>query len=113
MAVAALLAMNVALTSCSKDDEVDAPDSLTGTTWVFSEGGNSLTVSFPTDMLYELSMSGPDIDEMDGMGFYTYSRPKVTLKLGIGDDAEEIIGTVNGNKLMLTYEGDNLTLTKK
>jgi hypothetical protein len=114
LAVAALLAMNVTLTSCSKDDDNDsgAPDSLAGTTWVFTAGGNSLTISF-TELLYELTMAGPDVENLSGMGFYTYTKPNVVLKLGVGDEAEEIRGVVNGDKLSLTLAGDTIVLTKK
>ncbi|MDR1197722.1 MAG: hypothetical protein LBK94_01745 [Prevotellaceae bacterium] len=113
LAVAALLAMNVALTSCSKDDEPAVPDSLSGTVWGISSGGNSLTLSFVTEILYEMSASGPGLDELSGMGFYTYSKPNLILKLSIGDDAEEIHGTVKGNKLTLIVEDFELVLTKK
>jgi hypothetical protein len=110
LAVAALLAMNVTFTSCSKDDDDPiTPDSLSGTVWGFSAGSNSLTISFTSGMLYELSMSGPDVDDLSGMGLYTYSKPNLVLY----DGDDEIHGTVNGDKLTLVVEGVEVVLTKK
>jgi hypothetical protein len=114
LAIAALLAMSFTFTSCSKDDDdIVTPDSLSETTWAVRLGDNSLTLSFRTEILYELSTSGPDLGDLEGMGFYTYSKPNLTLTLGMGDSAETIHGVVNGDKLKLTIEGEEITLTKK
>jgi hypothetical protein len=110
LAVAALLAMNVTFTSCSKDDDdPTTPDSLSGTVWGLSAGSNSVTISFTSGMMYELSISGPDLDDFSGVGLYSYSKPDLILY----DGDDQIHGTVNGNKLTLSVEGEEIILTKK
>ncbi|MDR1983610.1 MAG: hypothetical protein LBQ28_02150 [Prevotellaceae bacterium] len=108
LAIAALLAMSFTFTSCSKDDEVTTPDSLTGTSWGISAGGESVTLTFSTQSLFTFAYSGSEGEEIFG-GTYVYSKPKVTLS----DGEDEIYGTVDGNKLTLDFFGDELVLTRK
>jgi hypothetical protein len=108
MAIVALLAMSFTFTSCSKDE--DGSDSLEGTRWSMSSSGNSIVLSFETAKLYKLEIYGPDVDDVAGIGTYTYSKPDVTL---YDDEGDELYGTVNGNTLTLIIEGTGLILTKK
>jgi hypothetical protein len=113
LAFAALLAINFTFTSCSKDDEIPTPDSLTGTVWTGSISGNSMTLSFETDILYKLTLSGPAVGNVEGMWFYSYSKPNLVLNLVSEDESEEIHGTVAGNKMTLDLWGTDFVLTKK
>jgi hypothetical protein len=117
LAVVALLAMNVTLTSCSKDDddEIATPDSLSETTWSVSAGGNSMTLYFINTFTYEVTLVGSIWEEAEGkfMGFYSYEKPDITLTLFGGEDKIELYGTVNGNKMTLIFEGDELILVRK
>jgi hypothetical protein len=111
LVIAALLATSFTFTSCDKDDDI--LDSLEGTTWGFSQDGGSISLSFETATLYTLSISGSDIENISGIGSYSYSKPNLTLYLGIGDSAEKLHGTVNGNTLTLIIENVGIILTKK
>jgi len=99
-------------TACSKDDEVDAPDSLVGTSWLFETEEDGVAVGIELDFT---SATTGDVNiiyggEKNGIltlgGFsageftYTYSKPKVTLTI----DGEKSTGKINGNKLTIDGE---------
>jgi hypothetical protein len=112
LAMAVCLTMCFVLTSCSGDDKDEMLKSLSGTNWSYYAGGNSIILSFKSGTLYRLSLAGPDIDDIDVSGLYTYSKPNLTLIIGSGSDAEEISGVVEGDELTLIIEGYALTLIR-
>ncbi|MDR1348588.1 MAG: hypothetical protein LBJ63_09225 [Prevotellaceae bacterium] len=111
----ALLALNLTFTSCSKDDDVDTPDSLVGTAWVVTlddedDGPYTMTLSFTTAT--DLVITYSNDDEPDN-GTYVYEKPEVMIT-SIGNGIEiSFSGTVNGNKMTLTFAGVSITLTRK
>lgn len=99
----------LSFSSCKKD-KVDAPSSLTGTSWVSTvvEGDYSYT---DTLVFGESEVSSlyadSDGDSDSYSGTYTYDAPTVTLKL----DGSTLIGTVKGNKM--SFFGGETVFTKK
>jgi hypothetical protein len=120
---ALLFILTVTCSSCEKDDDnVNAPDSLTGTAWLYetdetvtTQNGVEVAVAVELDFV---SATKVDINILVGgvkgdiyaiSGFtagrfdYTYSKPNVTI---IDEEGEKLTGSVNGNKM--TIDGDVL-----
>ena len=119
----ALIGMSVAFSSCSKDekDKVNAPDTLTGTSWLYEgevDGVHiGLELDFKTANACELAvMAGVEAEDVIavvggslGTGTYTYTKPNVTIKI----DGDEAKGVVDGNKLTLTIDDDQVVFIKE
>jgi hypothetical protein len=108
----ALLALNFSFTSCSDDDDVNAPDSLVGTSWkaeVVLEGetfSTIITFDSPSTVLFQYN----DDEDDDEIAYYTYSKPTVTITME-GDEPRT--GTVNGNKITFTEAGVSVVFIRQ
>lgn len=100
------------LTSCTKD-EAKSSDSLSGTTWVADAIIVKATIKFTSDtkVKYSTEMAGTPIVEMEGT--YTYSKPTVTLKMSYQGQSATLVGTISGNTLSMTEEGETVVYTKQ
>ncbi|MBE9488032.1 MAG: hypothetical protein IMY73_02510 [Bacteroidetes bacterium] len=117
----------VALTSCSSDDEFET-STLDGTTWCVeydeSQKINDMKMEVKVYIGYDFTKSNVEskigaavmIDGKAGKyeydikdGKYSYNPPKIKMTI----DNETIVGTISGNKMTLTDEGEILVLTKK
>jgi hypothetical protein len=123
----ALLGLSVMLTSCSKDDKVNAPDSLTGTSW-FYEGEdqvvNGVTVAVGLELEFETATSGNLAVIVGGKatdgtvvvagmpaGDFTYSYAKPTVTITI--DGEKETATIDGDKLTIVSDGEKIVFVKE
>ena len=117
----------IALTSCSSDDEFETT-TLEGTTWCVeydeSQEINDMKMDIKVYVGYDFTKSSVEskigaaviIDGKAGKyeydidkGTYSYNPPKIKMTI----DNETIVGTISGNKMTLTDEGEILVLTKK
>ncbi len=111
-----LLALPFLFIGC--DDDEETPDSLTGTTWTYSgseiEDGNKITytlgITFKNATTCEYFIQVPGEEDYSYEQEYTYTKPNVRI---VDEEGEVITGTVNGNKMTLTYEGGESVVLKK
>jgi hypothetical protein len=117
----ALLVLSFTVVSCSKDDEVATPDSLTGTEWVGTikitaavEFNVQATLKFTSDTEFTITSAivpaVPGIEGSEVSGTYTYVKPAVTF---LDKNDESYTGTVSGNKLTTTLLDTSIVFTRK
>ncbi len=113
---ALLLAFPLVFLSCKKDDDgPSTPDSLVGTTWVFTQNipvmsySSSTTFTFTSSQVtMTTSTIGPDESATNTSTVsYSYSKPKVI----IGSGSNPMQGTVTGNKMTFTQQVEGGTST--
>ena len=100
------------LTSCKKDK-------LDGTTWTATESAteegvtvtSTVTLAFE-DGEFDITVSVMSFS-MKQHGTYTYVDPKVTLTATVDGQTSSMEGTVNGDKMTLSMDGESYTLTKQ
>lgn len=105
--------MATMLCACSSDD--DSSNSLEGTTWVADEGDVEVfTLSFQKStfkltFVYDENLDGKP-EETDTMsGTYSLDGSNVTLE---GDGTKEY-GSISGNKMTFSTDGDVVVYHKK
>jgi len=100
------------LTSCKKD-EAKSSNPLAGTTWVADAMVAQATIKFTDDTKVQLitAVGGQTLLTMEGT--YTYSEPKVTLNLTYSGLTATFVGTVSGNTLTMTEDGQTVVYTKQ
>ncbi|MDR2065332.1 MAG: hypothetical protein LBP85_06465 [Prevotellaceae bacterium] len=109
-----MVALTAIFTSCSKDDEVNAPDSIVGTSW-FNDTETAIVDGVEVGVGIELDFTSAtkgDLNILVGgaadntiviLGFtagefsYTYSKPNVKITMG----GESQNGKIAGNKLTI------------
>lgn len=103
---------------CSSDDDDDSSNLLEGTTWVADDGEERFTLAFQKSsvtLTYVYDTNGDGIiNAADGKGetitgTYTLDGNNVSVK------TKDTIahGTVSGNQMTLSADGDSITYTKK
>lgn len=108
--------MATVFSACSSDDDNDS-NSLDGTTWVADDEDEILTLKFQKTTVtliyqYDANRDGV-INAADGQdestGTYSVDGDKITIKEG------KVIsqGTISGNKMVLSADGDSVTYYKK
>lgn len=110
VAVAAVIFYTASVSSCSKESDSKASDSLAGTTWTASDGGSYITLVFLSDTNFSITIAyGGETYPSNG----TYTRNGNTLMLTC-TDGYLYTGIINGNVLYLTDVDDGVTdkLTK-
>jgi len=112
LAVVMTIAATCLLTSCQKE-EAKSSNPLAGTTWVADAIVAQATINFidDTNVKYITTLAGQTVLTMDGT--YTYSEPKVTLNMSYQGQTATIVGTISGNTLTMTEEGETIVYTKK
>ena len=112
-----MFACIVMLSSCKKEDKVNAPNSLTGTSWIYEtvvEGvPSAVELDFTSATKGEINVfaSGKanDVIVIAGMqaGEFTstYNKPNVAITF----DGETVNGKIDGDKLIL----ENIPFTKE
>ena len=108
-AIMVALATIVAFASCNKND--DNKDSLVGTSWSANVGnGVTGTIEFTTETACKMTESYQD-QSMSINGTYVYNAPNVSLSFP--QESVTVSGTINGNKMTLTGDGETIVFTKK
>ena len=103
------LATIVAFASCNKND--DNKNSIVGTSWsAIVDGGVTGTIEFTTETACKMTESYQD-ESRSINGTYVYNAPNVSLSFPQEDLT--ISGTINGNKMTLTANGETIVFTKK
>jgi hypothetical protein len=128
MALVAIVIASAAFSSCEKDDDVNAPDSLTGTSWLYETGetvtnedGVEIGVAIELDFVLAtkvdinilvggvkdnaFAVSGFSVGRFD----YTYSKPNVTITAA----GESSTGKIDGNKLTIREEDSVFVFVKE
>ena len=110
-----IVILTLVISSCKKDENSD-PDNLTGTTWVgnySSDGRNYLyTMKFTSSTVCTLNMAVEGVAILY-TGTYTHEPPMITIKFIIDGDSTLISGTINGNSMALTDDGEDILFTKQ
>lgn len=103
----------VILTSCK--DDIELPDTLTGTTWEYSinESGTvtKFSLNFTSATAYTATESYTILNETitdSEPGVYTYDNKKGTVVFD-----GEVTGTIKDNKLTVTESGVPMVFSKK
>jgi hypothetical protein len=91
LGLTALLALSLAFTACSKDDDDSTPDVLTGTEWV-AEDEDDMFKFYVTE--FEISS-----EHSHYTGTYVYQKPVVEFKFSNGRTNNT---TINGNKMIFS-----------
>jgi hypothetical protein len=102
------------MSSCEKEEEINAPDSLVGTSWLCDAGSEvvdgvevsaAIEIDFTTATAGKINLlvGGKSATETTIAGFeagdfsYTYSKPTVKITV----DGETETGKIDGNKLTI------------
>jgi len=103
----------VILTSCK--DDIELPDTLTGTTWEYSINKSGtvtkLSLNFTSATAYTATESYTILNETitdSEPGVYTYDNKKGTVVFD-----GEVTGTIKDNKLTVTESGVPMVFSKK
>ena len=88
-----LISFSAITTSCNKDD--DDKNSLVGTTWVATGGGDTFTFIFTSETTVTVKYTDNGYNQTFYMT-YTYNHPNVTFY----DDGDIEVGVINGNILI-------------
>lgn len=102
--------------ACSSDDD-DSSNFLEGTTWVSNEGEQIFTLEFQKNtakFIYQYDDNGDGIfgaDETKEESVVNYSLDgnNITIK----DGGKTANGTITGNKMVISSDGDSITYYKK
>ena len=108
--------MATVFSACSSDDDNDS-NSLDGTTWVADDEDEIRTLKFQkttVTLIYQYDANGDGvINAADGQkestGTYSVDGDKITIKEGKVTSQ----GTISGNKMVLSADGDSVTYYKK
>jgi len=110
-----MIIFTVVISSCKKDDNSNT-NNLAGTTWVCnisSDGRNYIyTMKFTSSTVCTLNMAVEGVAILY-TGTYTYEPPMITIELKIDGDTTSISGTINGNSMTLTDDGDTIVFNKQ
>lgn len=109
--------MAVMLCACSNDDNNNGTNLLEGTTWVANEEEQIFTLEFQkttAKFIYQFDDNGDGIFSADetreeSVVNYTLDGNKIVIKEGKNTST----GTVSGNKMVLSNDGDSVTYYKQ
>lgn len=110
-----MVIFTVVISSCKKDDNSDS-NNLVGTTWVGNESSDgrsyTYTMKFTNSTVCTLNMAVEGVAILY-TGTYTHEPPMITIELKIDGVSTLISGTINGNSMALTDDGDTIVFTKQ
>ncbi len=100
-AIMVALAAIVAFASCNKND--DNKNSIVGTGWSATQEGNTATIEFTSGTTCKLTEYYEGKSDFRN-GTYVYNAPNISIS--IPSEALNFFGTIDGNKMNLTEEGE-------
>ncbi|MDP3914231.1 MAG: hypothetical protein Q8R96_10900 [Bacteroidota bacterium] len=112
-----MVILTVVITSCRKDDSID-PNNLTGTTWAYSTSSNGVnyveTIKFTSrnNCTVDGVSTGATNYNVSLSGIYTYEPPDIYFEFHV-EGASTLIGTINGNSLIIKNSGETTVYMKQ